>query len=151
MGTEMVKFRCTWSSAWGGTAPEWGGFCCELQPDFITQALGKGVGRKKRSWLCLEGGGNGLRCYREHKERKEGGFGGGVFVGALRFALPEARGEEASCSSAGSQRAAGARQGELCAACSGKGISCSKLELKLQDCADGFCWTQEHVYTWLCL
>lgn len=68
-------------------------------------------------------------------QRKEGGFGGGVFFWrpsrAVRFSLLEARGGEAS---AGFQRVAGARSGRThCTACFGKDISCSKLELKLQD------------------
>lgn len=48
---------------------------------------------------------------------------------AVRFALLEAL-----CASAGLQGAAGASTGGThCTACFGKGISCSKLELKLQD------------------
>lgn len=59
----------------------WRDFCCELQHVFISHAFGQGGGKGKmelsavwREW------GRGLRCYKEHKERKEG-LGVGVFFG----------------------------------------------------------------------
>lgn len=58
----------------------WRGFCCELQHVFISHAFGQGGGKEKRELSAVwREEGNGLRCYREHKERKKG-LGVGYFL-----------------------------------------------------------------------
>lgn len=56
----------------------WRDFCCELQHVFISHAFGQGGGKGKGS--CLQSAGSGEEVL-QGAQRKEGGFGGGMFFG----------------------------------------------------------------------